>query len=185
MGRIPAGRLYDRPPAHPLAWNPWPEVFFRDTAHGLVMWAVSTVLVAALVAAASLGAVKAAANTADGPLTYEIDSLLRSNAPTEIAGAATLHDQIAHILTRDAARGSVSDADKAYLRDLIAARLGISPADAQARVDAAVTAGQQAADTARKTASATGFFTALSMLIGAFIACVAAALGGKLRDEHP
>jgi hypothetical protein len=161
------------------------EVFFRDTAHGLVMWAVSTVLVAALVTAAGLGAVKAAAGAADGPMAYEIDTLLRSNSATDSTGAANLRDQVAHILTRDAAKGAVSDADKTYLRDLIAARVGITPADAQARVDAAVTATRQAADTARKTASATGFFTALSMLIGAFIASVAAALGGKLRDEHP
>ena len=34
-----------------------------------------------------------------------------------------------------------------------------------------------------RTVSAGAFFAALSMLIGAFIACVAAALGGRLRDE--
>jgi len=28
-------------------------------------------------------------------------------------------------------------------------------------------------------------FTGLSMLVGAFIACVAGALGGMQRDEHP
>jgi hypothetical protein len=43
----------------------------------------------------------------------------------------------------------------------------------------------QAADAARKASSAASIFTALSMVIGAFIACVAAALGGQLRDEHP
>jgi hypothetical protein len=158
------------------------EVFFRDTAHGLVMWALSTILVAAFVGAASLGVVKTAA---DGPMAYDVDTLLRTNQTADAAGTANLRDQAVHILTRDAARGEVSDADKAYLRDMVAARAGLTPVEAQARVDTVVTATKQAADTARKAASATGFFTALSMLIGAFIASVSAALGGKLRDEHP
>jgi hypothetical protein len=41
------------------------------------------------------------------------------------------------------------------------------------------------ADAARKTASIAALSTALSMLIGAFIAMVAAALGGRERDLHP
>ena len=41
-----------------------------------------------------------------------------------------------------------------------------------------------AADKARKASAALGFFTALSMLIGAFIASVAAAYAGQLRDEN-
>jgi hypothetical protein len=35
-----------------------------------------------------------------------------------------------------------------------------------------------------RAASAAALCTALSMLIGAFIACVAAALGGHERDTH-
>jgi hypothetical protein len=38
---------------------------------------------------------------------------------------------------------------------------------------------------ARKSAAAFAIFTALSMLIGAFIASAAAAYGGSQRDEHP
>jgi hypothetical protein len=79
----------------------------------------------------------------------------------------------------------MSDTDRAYLRDLAAARTGLSPAEAQARVDSLVTATRVAADKARKDASAVALFTALSMLVGAFIACVAAALGGQQRDLHP
>jgi hypothetical protein len=49
----------------------------------------------------------------------------------------------------------------------------------------AETKARQVADAARKSVSAVSTFTALSMLIGAFIACCAAAYGGSLRDEHP
>ena len=41
-----------------------------------------------------------------------------------------------------------------------------------------------AAEAARKAAAELGIYTALSMLIGAFIASVAAVLGGRVRDEH-
>jgi hypothetical protein len=90
------------------------------------------------------------------------------------------------------ANGGVSDADKAYLVDQVAARTGLSHDDAQKRVDdviaqekAAETKAREVADAARKSASAVSIFTALSMLIGAFIASAAAAYGGSLRDEHP
>lgn len=43
---------------------------------------------------------------------------------------------------------------------------------------------KQAAEAARKAGMALSIFTALSMLIGAFIASVAAALGGQQRDQH-
>jgi hypothetical protein len=42
----------------------------------------------------------------------------------------------------------------------------------------------QAADAARKAASYLSIFMALSMLVGAFIACAAAALGGQQRDVY-
>ena len=39
-------------------------------------------------------------------------------------------------------------------------------------------------DAARKAAATFSIFAAVSMLIGAFIASVAAAYGGNLRDEY-
>jgi hypothetical protein len=41
------------------------------------------------------------------------------------------------------------------------------------------------AEEARKAATAVALFTGVSMLVGAFIACVSAAIGGRLRDRHP
>lgn len=41
------------------------------------------------------------------------------------------------------------------------------------------------AEEARKAATAVALFTGFSMLVGAFIACVSAAVGGRLRDRHP
>jgi hypothetical protein len=171
------------------------EVFFRDTAHGLVTWATATAIVAALTVWAGVGggsgAAKAAtAGLATTHLAYDAQAIFRS--PTgDNAALALARNEAMTILVTAAADGQVSAGDRDYLIASASARAGISPAEATARVDAALVREQraaekakEAADIARKAASALGFFTALSMLIGAFIACVAAALGGRERDLH-
>ena len=84
----------------------------------------------------------------------------------------------------------VAPADRTYLAQLVAARAGISQNDAEKRVDDVIAKAQaaedkarQVANAARKAASSFAFFTFVSMLIGAFIACVAAAIGGQQRDQ--
>jgi hypothetical protein len=177
------------------------EVFFRDTAHGLITWAVATVLVAAVLSSSVMSGVGAAghavAEVAAGPASpvsaYGIDKLFRSTGSAAGPGSPTtdLRTETGHIIANALVTGGVPDADRAYLTDQVAARTGISQTDAQARVDAfiaSVTQAQQKlkaeADAARKAAAKTSIFLALSMLVGAFIASVAAALGGRLRDEH-
>ena len=51
------------------------------------------------------------------------------------------------------------------------------------QIGAAKTKAKEAGDKARKGGAAFALLGALSLLIGAFIAAVAAALGGKQRDE--
>jgi hypothetical protein len=177
------------------------EVFFRDTAHGFLTWAVAVLLGAFIVASAvSSGAGtatravgSAASAAAQGTArAYDVDTLYRGEKP-ELASSSQQADlEATRILARGMGNGGVSDTDKAYLVDQVAARTGLSHDDAAKRVDdvlaqekAAETKARQVADAARKSASAVSIFTALSMLIGAFIACCAAAYGGSLRDEHP
>lgn len=195
------------------------ETFFRDTAHGLLAWALATLLVAfiassSLTAAvgtgvqaasnvasgAAMGASAGAASTADDSATdtatsYFVDSLFRPNDPTRLAapgaeGDAAATAQASRILIASAAAGEMFPADRTYLGTLVAARTGLSQADATARVDAvltqvaqAKTQAQEAADTARKAGIAFALMAALSLVIGAFIASASAALGGRLRDE--
>lgn len=154
------------------------EVFFRDTAHGLLAWALATVIIAAVTLGAAASATGTAVSVASSSASYAADTLLRS--PRADASGA-VRAEVGRILARGA---KIDSTDRDYLASLVAARTGVSPREAQARVETAVTSAREAADTARKTSSATAFFTALSMLIGAFIASVAAALGGRLRDEH-
>jgi hypothetical protein len=177
------------------------EVFFRDTAHGLVTWAVATVLVAMVLSSSVMSGAGAAAHAvgeaASGGIqgamqtAYGLDKLFRSTGAASGAPSTDPRIETGHIIANAVATGSVPDTDRAYLVDQVAARTGVAQADAQARVDAFIASVMQAqeklkadADAARKAAAKTSIFLALSMLVGAFIASVAAALGGRLRDEH-
>ena len=160
------------------------EVFLRDTAHGLVTWAVATVAVAAIIGG-SLSAMSIGHGRGDGAASsiasYGVDKLFRPAHAADAQGAGDPRLEAGHILASAAATGGISDADKLYLADVVSAKAGISQADAQRRVDDWVAAAQSA----RKSAAEASIYTALSLLIGAFIASVSAVLGGRLRDEHP
>jgi hypothetical protein len=193
------------------------EVFFRDTANGLLAWAAATVIGAAVLASAASSVLSGTAHMAAGvaagaaagagqattqaagqsggqmgdPTAYFVDGLFRTDHPAANGSDADVRGQSTRILLNGMQNGDVSAPDKAYLVQLVAARTGLSQADAEKRVDdviaqekAAEAKARQAADTARKAAANLSIFTALSMVIGAFIACAAAALGGRLRDEH-
>jgi hypothetical protein len=187
LGGYIAGRLRTRW----LGTHPH-EVFFRDTAHGLITWAVATILVVAVSASSFRMAANGALPNANSPISaYEIDKLYRSSTSAGPASIGDVRMETAHIAADAFADGSISSADRAYLIDQVSARTGASQADAQTRVDnfiAAVTQAQAKlkaeADSARKAAAEASIYLALSLLIGAFIASVAAALGGRIRDEH-
>ncbi len=185
------------------------EVFFRDTAHGFLSWALATVFVAGFLASsltslagASVSAANGITHTAmaaaapigrDEPTAYFTDALLR---PAKTAGQAqsdtsAVATEISRILAHGAITGQIQDDDKAYMATIIAAHTGLSDADARNRIDAVLkqindtkVAAQEAADKARKAAATTSLVGSLSLLVGAFIASAAAALGGRQRDEE-
>ncbi|KAB8041600.1 hypothetical protein [Janthinobacterium aquaticum] len=223
------------------------EVHFRDTAHGLLAWAVATLITVAVMAggaravlsgaidagtgvaaavapAAAAGAGAAAANASEGagsganPLDYFSDMLLRA-APAPAAAAdgtttatattgmpaaplangnASVADQrveIGRIFATSIGNGSLAADDRAYLGQLIAKRTGLSQADAEARVDAVYgraaklaadtkAKAQQAADTARKAGAHTALWMFVALLLGAFVAALAATFGGRQRDHE-
>lgn len=190
------------------------EVFFRDTAHGLVSWAVATLFVAGFLASsltslagagaqavgsAASTATVAAASTSDGSAdtsaatAYFTDALLR---PERVSANAQGDDtaataEVSRILVNGAVAGGVPEDDKAYLAAIVSARTGLEAEQARGRVDAvlqrieaAKVSAQEAADKARKAAATTALVGAISLLVGAFISCAAAALGGRQRDEE-
>jgi hypothetical protein len=72
--------------------------------------------------------------------------------------------------------------DKAYLASVIAARTGMSQADAERRVNEVVTETKRVADKARSAGVSLSLWLTASLLLGAFAASLAAVEGGQLRD---
>ena len=131
-----------------------------------------------------------AAASASDPSATLLDTLFRPAQPTATGNAGDAKSEAGRILATSLANGSMSAPDRTYLVQLAAARAGVSQQDAEKRVDdmvaqakAAADKARVAADDARKASAKLTFYTFFSMLVGAFIASVSGALGGRLRDE--
>lgn len=232
MGGYLAGRLRTR---WTLAHTD--EVYFRDTAHGFLAWALATLVTAGLLTstigamvdqgveagtdvvagvattavAAGVGAV---GDAADDPLSgqsapagiglgYFVDSLFRKDATLTTApamGAADSRDltsgeataEVLRIFANDL-RSGLSDDDTRYVTQLVQEHTGLSQPEAQRRVtqsfatmqskinDAEVAA-REAAEKARKASATASLWMFVSLLIGAFVASLAAPFGGRRRD---
>jgi hypothetical protein len=81
------------------------------------------------------------------------------------------------------AQGALTDDDKNYVADQVAAATGINRADAEQRVTDTFRRNQQAADAARKAVAHSLYWLFVASLIGAFCASYAALLGGRQRDR--
>ncbi|MDB5581263.1 MAG: hypothetical protein JWR80_6439 [Bradyrhizobium sp.] len=250
------------------------EVYFRDTAHGFLVWAVGLVIAAGFLgsaasslvgAAADIGGATAAAatttaaagaagagaalakqgsgnsgNIATGsdPTAYFVDSLFRGRTgdaqaaatPMGMPGVANdpsgntpamsgqsgaaqppaagidpssqqqqpggqrgadpaIRAEAGRILLHDLAMDQFPASDRAYLVQLVAARTGMSPADADRRVGEVLASAQQVktaalekTDQARHVAAELAFWTFFAMLAGAFAASFSATIGGRQRD---
>ena len=213
------------------------EVYFRDTAHGFLSWAIASLATAALLssaigsiigsgvqagAAAAGGAVAAAggagvvasqapkAEEEAGPLGYFVDSLFRKDAATPsssspVAEAAAPPSspggertsvptaEVVRIFASNAGAEALPADDVRYLGRLVAQRTAMTQQDAEkrvvdtyARLQAKLiemsNATKAAADTARKASSYAALWLFVSLLVGAFVASLAATFGGRQRD---
>ena len=236
LGGYLAGRLRTK-----WAGAQFDEVYFRDTAHGFLAWAVASLVTAALLtsvigsivsggiqagtavaggAAATAGAAAAAAAASgsgdatakpdtDKVMGYFTDSLFRGNMGAPATGSqstgatpATATSQespigssseVTRIFMNGFSAGALPPEDVRYVGQLVAQRTGVSQQEAekrvtetfarmQAKAKEAETAGREAADKARKASAYTSLWLFLSLLIGAFVASLAATYGGRQRD---
>jgi hypothetical protein len=168
-------------------------MFASVTALGVSGAAKGTSDVAAAAASgAAQAGVQSHAGAGDGS-AYFVDTMFRSSTNFVDGDKTAPRAEATRILARSIQDGTVvlSPTDKTYMAQMVAARTDLAQPEAQQRVDTVVNqlndAGQkirQAADVARKRAAQLSIVTALSMLIGAFVASAAAALGGRIRDEY-
>lgn len=170
------------------------EVYFRDTAHGFLVWAVGLVITAAFLASAAASVVggsghaSAAATGSQsretfGPHAYFVDTLLRTPEPVAAQNVSALQTEVGLIFANGLRDGALPPADKSYLAHVVASRTGISEPDAAKRVDDVFAQAQQAADQSRKAIAHSMYWTFLALLVGAFCASFAATIGGRQRDR--
>ena len=185
VGGYLAGRLRER-------WDPSASrdiIEFRDGTHGIVSWALA-VIITGLVAATSAATVAstavqpASASAAAGEplIAYELDGLFRGYQRQFEGEIAYTRAEAARILLTASGRRGVTPEDRAYLTQLVSNRTGIAPAEAEGRVNKAITAAATAVKKVRRSAVILGFSTAAALLAGDAAAWYAACAGGRHRD---
>jgi hypothetical protein len=171
------------------------EVYFRDTAHGFIAWALASIIGVAVLAtpatsilgSAATGASQGAAVSAAqaGPMDGYVDMLLRGDPAAQNASynPADTRSEVTRLFTRSFRNGGDLKApDREYAAKVVAARSGLSQADAEKRVNDVVTQVKADADAARKATASLAFWITASLFLGAFCASLAATEGGGLRD---
>ncbi len=177
------------------------EVYFRDTAHGFLAWAVALVLTAAFLASAAasmMGRAEFGHGVANAgpeiagprgegvpadPNGYFVDELFRADPNAQNRSDSDVRGEAERIFVRALGEGDGPSADKTYLAQLVAAKTGLNQADAEKRVADTLAQAKEAADTARRAAAHLSLWVFIALLAGAFCASLAATIGGRQRDH--
>ena len=117
------------------------------------------------------------------PATGGTSAAASGSAGNAAANPNQARNEILRLWTADFARDqNLEPSDKAYVVQVVAARTGLSQADAEKRVNEVVTEAKTALDKTRRGAARLSFWLTAALLFGAFAASLAAAEGGALRD---
>ncbi|WP_296252601.1 hypothetical protein [Pseudomonas sp. UBA4194] len=151
------------------------EVYFRDTAHGFLAWAVATLVTAMLIlgsvssvvggtvqagAGVASGAVSAvggaagasASNSDADPFGYFVDTLFRDNRPVAVSDDAA-HGVVTRIFARTVANGGqLAAEDRSYLAQMVSQRTSLTQAQAEQRVDQVYGQARQSVEDAKLAA---------------------------------
>lgn len=134
-------------------------------------------------------------------MAYFVDALFRRDVraeaamPAEASGRAMGRDtaEVGRIFMNVSRAQPLPPEDIQYVGQLVAQRTGLSQknaekrvtdlyARAQAKLNAAEVAAKDTADKARKASAYAALWMFVSLLIGAFVASLAATYGGRQRD---
>jgi hypothetical protein len=159
----------------------------------------------ARVAGGAAAAATARGEPASAATDYFVDLLFRpgpapatNNAASATVGVAAAGAQSAlntetraeatRVLVRSIAQGRLDDSDRTYLAQVVSARTGLPPDEAQRRVTEvegkARAAAKEAADKTAKAGAYFSFWTFMSLLFGGAAATFGGMLGGQLRDAE-
>jgi hypothetical protein len=169
------------------------EIAFRDGMHGLLVWALATLMavVIALSVAQLTPRLAAPSGAGAGPSTsvageniiaFDLDRLFRGDRRIPAPELNQARAEAARILmTVSSHRGMLAD-DRAYLVRLTSAYTGLSQADADKRVTEVAGSAKENIDRARRAAAILAFMVAAAALVGAATAWYAAIAAGRHRE---
>jgi len=188
------------------------EVYFRDTAHGFLAWAVACLITVAFLTSTissvlsggiQLTATSTSIATAESssreaansnPVGYYVDMLFRSPQSGSMGMDSATHQEAVKIFSNNLLTGELSPDDSQYLSKVVSKRTNLSQADAEKRVKDtyskfsktiadAETATKETANKLRKAAAYSSLWMFVALLCGAFFASLCATFGGKQRDR--
>jgi hypothetical protein len=158
--------------------------------HGLLVWAVATLITVAVVAATALGVSRLAAPSAAsvGPaasigseniIAYDIDRLFRGDGRYPQTDIARARGEAGRILLTASGHSGVNSDDRAYLARLVVAQTGLAPPEAERRVDATIVRARDNINRARRSTVLLAFMAGAAALLGGVAAWFAAGGGAK------
>src|SRR5215467_6935577 len=163
----------------------------RDGLHGLLVWALATLLAAVIglataqsltrLAAPSGGQAGSSTSVGENLIAYDLDRLFRAerraNGDLDYARA-----EAARILLTASSHRGMQPEDRAYLVRLTAAYTGLAQPDAERRVDDAIAHAKENISRARRSAVILAFMIGAAAMAGAAASWFAACAGGRVRD---
>jgi hypothetical protein len=170
------------------------EIEIRDGTHGLLVWALATLLTVALIGAGAMSVSRLAAPSGGsaGPaasvageniIAYDIDKLFRGDRKGTDADMAGRRAEVARILLTASGHSGVQPEDRSYLARLVSGYTGLGGPDAEKRVDAAITSARENIKRARASGVLLAFMAGAAALLGAAAAWYGAIAGGRDRQK--
>jgi hypothetical protein len=159
----------------------------RDGLHGLIAWALTVLMGAAVAALLAASAVNrqtpgaAPSNAAEPLLSYELDQLFRSPRRAPNVDLRDERAEAGRILLTSSSHTGVKPEDRTYLIQQVAATTGLSAPDAEKRVDSVIADARTAISRSRRSSIILAFSVAAALLLGAVVAWTAAVAGGRER----
>jgi hypothetical protein len=180
------------------SWSGVTDADDADTTnglHGLLVWAVATLLTVLLIGVTALAASRLAAPSGGnvGPgssvgseniIAYDIDRLFRGDGRYPQTDTARARSEAGRILLTASSHSGVNSDDRAYLSRLVVAQTGLAPPDAERRVDATIVRAKENINRARRSGVLLAFMAGAAALLGGVAAWFAAGEGAKhARDS--
>ena len=168
------------------------DIEFRDGMHGLIVWALATLLTGLLAIALAQATPRLAAPSASAASTsvageniiaFDLDRLFRSERrPQGVGNMDYPRSEAARILLTASSHRGLQPDDRTYLARLVSAMTGLGQPEAERRVDTVAAQARENISRARRSAVILGFMVGAGALVGAIAAWFAACAGGRQRD---